>query len=287
MLQTNALNKGYTKKDVLKDVTLSLSEGTIYGLIGSNGSGKTTLLKCLSGIFRPDSGSVTMDDAEVYDNPEAKRKIAYVDDTPGFNQLYSVRKQGEYYGAFYEDFSMEAFEKLAGQFELKQKANANNISLGQKKKLALAQALARTPQVLLLDEPENGMDNESRRIFRNCLRDAADNGSTVLLSSHDLGNIEDMCDEVIFLKDGEVILQSTIDDMFAKISKWTVKSAKKDFADTVVLEESGDLLTLGCMGLQAESGEKLQQAGAELISMEKVTLADAYMIYKEVANREE
>lgn len=286
MLQTKGLHKGYTAREVLRDVTLTFSEGTIYGLIGSNGSGKTTLLRCLSGIYRPDNGTVTMGEADVYDDPEAKTKIAFVDDTPGFNQLYSVRRQSEYYGAFYPVFSTESFDRYAKEFELNSKSNANNMSLGQKKKLAISLALARNAEVLLLDEPENGMDNEARRVFRNALRDAADNGSTVILSSHDLSNIEDMCDEIIFLVEGKVIYSGTIDDLFAGISKWTIRTEKRDFKDAFLLEENDDLLTLVCKGNAKESADKLNAIGAEVISAEKLALSDAYFLYKEMAKHE-
>ena len=286
MLQITDLSKGYNSGNVIHDISINLSCGTIYGLIGSNGSGKTTMIRCLAGIYRPDTGTILMDENEVYDNVEAKSEIAYIDDIPEYNPLYSIHRQANYYGAFYENFSYELFEKLALEFNLDLKSNAHNLSLGQKKKLSLALALARNPKYILLDEPENGLDNEARIEFRKIIREAADNGACILLSSHDLSNIEDLCDEIIFMDAGKIIFYDTIDRLFENVSKWIVKSKKKKFSRAIVLEECEDLLTVVTWGKKEETKKRLESEGAEIISFEKTNLSDAYLIFKKEGDYE-
>ncbi|MGN0326681.1 MAG: ABC transporter ATP-binding protein [Lachnospiraceae bacterium] len=286
MIQTTNLSKGYNSGNVIHDISINLSCGTIYGLIGSNGSGKTTMIRCLAGIYRPDTGTVLMDENEVYDNAEAKSEIAYIDDMPEYNPLYSVQKQANYYGAFYENFSYELFEKLALEFNLDVKSNAHNLSLGQKKKLSLALALARNPKYILLDEPENGLDNESRIEFRKLIREAADNGACILLSSHDLSNIEDLCDEIIFMDAGKIIFYDTIDRLFEQVNKWLVKSKNRNLSHTIVLEECDDVLTVVTWGQREEVKKQLEAEGASIISPEKTSLSDAYLILKKEVNYE-
>lgn len=280
------LSKGYNSGNAIHNLSFELKGGTVYGLIGPNGSGKTTLLKCMAGIYRPDEGSLTLDEQPIYDNAEAKRRIAYIDDTPVFYTFYTVRQQALYYGSFYEDFSETTFEQLAESFCLNLFGNAEKLSLGQRKKLCLSLALSRTPDYLLLDEPENGLDNEARIVLRKALREAADRGVCIVLSSHDLNNIEGLCDELLFLQDGTMIYQDSIDALFASVHKWTVQSQARSFSKAIVADASGDVLQVITWGDRESCRDRLEQEGAKILSAEKTTLSDAYLLYKEVGIHE-
>jgi len=281
------LAKGYNHENIITDMSFTMKEGTIYGLIGPNGSGKSTLMKCLCGIYKPDGGSVKAAEENVYDNYNVKKDIAYVDDSPQFNYLYSVKRQMKYYKDFYEEFSVETFEKLMEMFDISLKANAASLSLGQKKKVALSLALARKPKYLLMDEPENGLDNESRIAFRNLLREAAEQGSSILIASHDLANIEDVCDELLFMSKGKMIFQDSVDALMEQVSKWYVRTSKKDFPKAYYIAAAEGFGEVIVWGDREQAKEMLLKEGAEVLQPQKVSLSDAYMIYKEVGVNEE
>ena len=286
MIKTESLYKAYNGENVIKDITAELSPGKIYGLIGANGSGKTTFLKCLAGIYRPDSGRAMLDDTDIFDNEEIKSRIAYVGDTPEFWKFYTVKRYADYYAAFYDSFSYERFNELSERFETDKKSYAGNMSLGQRKKLALSLALSRDASHLIFDEPENGMDNEARVIFRQLIRDTADKGSLILLSSHDLTNIEGMCDEIIFLDKGRVIYKNDIDSLLENVSRWTVRSGKLDPGIAVIVEDAGDISTVIMRGNKESTRKILEAAGTEIITNDKVKLIDAYMAYRKETSDE-
>ncbi len=285
-MEIKNLSKGYNTGNVIKNITISLAPGMIYGLIGPNGCGKSTLLRCLTGAFRTEKGQVKILDMDVFDNSDAKRKIAFVEDQPVFNYFFDIKQQMKYYHCYYEDFSVEKFDLLLDQFSLNKKAMTNSLSLGQKKKLALALALSRKPEYLILDEPENGLDNEARIVLREYLREVAEQGGCVLVASHDLNNIEGLCDEILFMKEGQVLHQLSVEEMFAGLSKWSVKTNKKSFSDAIILAREGEFVTVVARGNRVITRERLEQEGAEVLNPEKISLLDAYMMYKEGENYE-
>lgn len=279
MIKITNLSKGYSGGDVIQNISVEFDTGVIYGLIGPNGSGKSTLMKCLEGIYKPDQGEVLLGSQSVYDNPYSKTKLAYVDEDLKYNTFYTVKKQAKVYSYFFSDFSQSRFDELATAFQLNQKEYVSNLSLGQKKKLSICLALARKTKYLLLDEPENGLDTESRMLFRKCLRDAADEGTCVILSSHDLVNIEGICDEILFLRHGQIIYKDTVDALFEQVSKLVIKSAKTDLPQVFVLDEFEDMKTIVFKGTREKAQTVLEKADIEIVSFEKVNLADAYLAY--------
>ena len=274
MIKVNNLSKGYTKEKVLKNINLEFDGGKIYGLAGSNGSGKTTLLNCLAGIYKPDGGEVLLDGKALYDNPKAKEKIGLVLDIHNFIPLKSVTGYAKYYADFYDDFSFDKFNELCDKFGVSRKTQIDQLSLGQKKKLQIALVMA--TEFILMDEPENGLDNESREFLRNLLGEASDNGMCVVLSSHDLVNIENICDELILIDDGSVKFSGSVDDCLSGIQKWRVKGYKEGLKDFVVTEELGNLLTVLTKGDRNENESVMKEKGLEIIDIEKVSVADAY-----------
>ena len=244
MIQINNLSKTYNSGKVLTDISLKLENGKIYGLIGANGSGKSTLIKCISGIYSPDEGEVKMGDELIYNSPTCKEKIGLMIDIMHFLPMYSVKSYAQYYSSFYKDFSFDKFNDYLSKFGISPKAYAESLSLGNKKKLQIALVLSRNVDFLLMDEPENGLDNESREMFRNIVRECADQGMGILLSSHDLLNIENMCDDLIFVDDGVIKYYGGIDERLSSIQKWRVRAEREKLSDYVVTEELGNVFTI-------------------------------------------
>ena len=281
MIQINHLSKAYNSGNVVSDISINLESGKIYGLIGANGSGKSTLIKCISGIYKPDEGEVKFKDAQIYNSENCKEKIGLIFDVMHFLPMYSVNAYAKYYASFYNDFSFDKFYEYLEQFGVSKKAYAENLSLGNKKKLQIALVLSRNIEFLLMDEAENGLDNESREMFRNIIREKADNGMGVLLSSHDLFNIESMCDELIFLNDGVMKYHGGVDERLSSIQKWRVRTSLENLEGLVVTETLGNVFTVLTEGERGTNKEFIESKGIDIIDTEKVTVTDAYTLMRQ------
>ena len=281
MIQINNLSKTYNSGKVLTDISLKLEDGKIYGLIGANGSGKSTLIKCISGIYSPDEGEVKMGDELIYNSPTCKEKIGLMIDIMHFLPMYSVKSYAQYYSSFYKDFSFDKFNDYLNKFGISSRAYAESLSLGNKKKLQIALVLSRNVKYLLMDEPENGLDNESREMFRNIVRECADQGMGILLSSHDLLNIENMCDDLIFVDGGVIKYYGGIDERLSSIQKWRVRAQREKISDYVVTEELGNVFTILTEGEYAENKKELETKEIEVIDSDKVTVVDAYTLMRQ------
>ena len=276
MIRIKNLYKAYNKDDVLKSINLQFEGGRIYGLAGSNGSGKSTLIKCICGIYPPDKGEVLLDEKGIYNNVKAKEKIGLLFDEPHFLPLFSANAYVKYYSEFYDNFSMEKFREYCKAFDVSNKLKSSGMSLGQSQKIHLALVLSRKCEYLIFDEPENGLDNESREFFRNALREAADNGICVILSSHDLVNVENMCDEVVLIDDGEIRYSGLVDDCLSSIQKIRVRAENEMLKDYVITEELGMIKTVLAGGERKEIEEKMKEEGIGIIDFEKVRVSDVY-----------
>lgn len=281
MIRINHLSKAYNSGNVVSDISINLETGKIYGLIGANGSGKSTLIKCICGIYKPDKGDVKLDDAAIYNSENCKKKIGLIIDVMHFLPMYSVKAYAKYYASFYDDFSFDKFYEYLERFGVSSKAYAENLSLGNKKKLQIALVLSRNIDFLLMDEPENGLDNESREMFRNIIREKADNGMGVLLSSHDLYNIESMCDELIFLNEGVMKYHGGVDERLSSIQKWRVRTSLENLKGLVVTETLGNVFTVLTEGERSTNKEFIESKGIDIIDTEKVTVTDAYTLMRQ------
>ena len=280
MIKTNNLCKGYSKEYILNNISLELESGKIYGLAGSNGSGKTTLIKCLSGIYKPDSGEVLLDGKNVYNNNDSKNKIGLIFDNHNFLTFSTIKSYSKYYAKYYDDFSFEKFDEMCKKFNLPDKSQIDQLSFGQKKKLQIALVLSRDTNYLLMDEPENGLDNENREFLRELIRGLSDNGMCVVISTHDLVNIENMCDELILIDEGSLRFSGLIDDCLSNVQKWRVKADKEALKGFVIKEDLGKILTVLTRGDKTENEKILKEKGVEIIDIEKVSVADAYTIMR-------
>ena len=280
MIKTNNLCKGYSKEYILNNISLELESGKIYGLAGSNGSGKTTLIKCLSGIYKPDCGEVLLDGKNIYNNNDSKNKIGLIFDNHNFLTFSTIKSYSKYYAKYYDDFSFEKFDEMCKKFELPDKSQIDQLSFGQKKKLQIALVLSRDTDYLLMDEPENGLDNENREFLRELIRDLSDNGMCVVISTHDLVNIENMCDELILIDEGSLRFSGLIDECLSNVQKWRIKADKEALKGFVIKEDLGNILTVLTRGDKTENEKILKEKGVEIIDIEKVSVADAYTIMR-------
>ena len=221
MIQVNEVVKTFDGFRALDGVTMTVETGSIYGLVGPNGAGKSTILRHITGVYRPDSGSVLVDGQPVYENPAVKQKIAVIPDELYYFLSASTRDMMRFYRGLYPRFDDKRYEALREAFpEVDDRQPIRRLSKGMQKQSAFWLALCCQPELLVLDEPVDGLDPVMRRqVWSLLMGDVAQRGTTVLVSSHNLRELEDVCDHVGVMSHGKVLLERTLTDLQDNIVK--------------------------------------------------------------------
>ncbi|ACD53706.1 ABC transporter ATP-binding protein [Clostridium botulinum] len=237
MIQVNNLSFKIDDKEILNDINLNINEGKIFGIIGPNGVGKSTLLRCLSGIYKTSEGEVKYNDENVYDNPKVKENIGFVADENTFFYNFKVKEVLKYYEYAYKNFDINRFNELNEIFKLPLNKFVFQFSKGMKMRLSLALAFSIKAKYLILDEPTSGLDpivkNKLLKIF---IDEVANNNATIIISSHHLGELERICDEVAILDEGKVSYKNSIESMKNKIKKIQVAFDKPTYEEDLNLK---------------------------------------------------
>ena len=211
MIQVQNAVKRFDGFAALDGATLSVPAGSVYGLVGPNGAGKSTLIRCLTGIYRQDEGTLTVDEQPVWENRALKSRVAAIADDWYYFPQAAIRDMCKFYRGFYPNFSMERYEKLKEVFQIDEKRPLRRLSKGMQKQAAFWLALSAMPDYLILDEPVDGLDPVMRRqVWSLVLGDVSQRGTTVLVSSHNLRELEDVCDHVGILDHGRVLLERSL-----------------------------------------------------------------------------
>ena len=262
----------------LDGLTMTAEKGSIYGLVGPNGAGKSTILRHIMGIYRPDSGSILVDGDQVYENPAVKAKIAAIPDELYYFNSASTRDMMRFYRGIYPKFDAKRYDSLREAFpEVDERQPIRRLSKGMQKQSAFRLALCCNPEVLVLDEPVDGLDPVMRRqVWSLLMGDVAERGTTVLVSSHNLRELEDVCDHVGILSHGKVLLERSLTDLQDNVVKLQIAFADGALPelpkDLNVLHTSqiGRVYTLIVRGSPAEI--KTRMAGFAPILMEALPL---------------
>jgi len=219
MIQINNLNFAYPRQSALfSNLSVGLEGGSITGLLGKNGAGKTSLLKLLSGLLYPQSGNIN-----VLDHNPAKRQVSFLSDVFFVPEEFSfppvsINEYLQAYAPFYPQFDTELMSKTLSEFDLRTDNNLSRLSHGQKKKFLIAFALATRCRLLVLDEPTNGLDIPSKLLFRKILAGSLNEDQLVIISTHQVKDVENLIDKILILDNGKVIFQKTILDISQKVS---------------------------------------------------------------------
>ena len=214
MLEVRNLTKTFGSFTALKDLNMTIPRGAVYGLVGPNGAGKTTLIRHITGVYRPDCGEIALDGDAVWENPGVKGKIGFIPDDLFFFHSATIEDMRRYYKGLYPKFDDALFEKLGEAFDLPRKSPIRKFSKGMKKQAAFWLTVACRPELLVLDEPVDGLDPVMRRQTMGLiLSDVAEYGTTVLVSSHNLRELEDICDHVGIMDKGRMLLERSLEDM--------------------------------------------------------------------------
>ncbi|MCI8423339.1 MAG: ABC transporter ATP-binding protein [Lawsonibacter sp.] len=221
MIQVNNVVKTFDGFRALDGLSMQVEKGSIYGLVGPNGAGKSTILRHIMGVYRPDAGSILINGLPVYENPPAKAKIAAIPDDLYYFNSASTRDMMKFYRGMYPQFDTKRYEALREAFPaVNDRHPIRRLSKGMQKQSAFWLALCCNPEVLVLDEPVDGLDPVMRRqVWTLLMGDVAQRGTTVLVSSHNLRELEDVCDHVGILSHGKVLLERSLTDLQDNVVK--------------------------------------------------------------------
>ena len=214
MLEANNVVKTFDGFRALDGANMTVPRGAVYGLVGPNGAGKSTIIRHFTGVYRPDSGQVTLDGQPVYENPAAKSRMAAIPDDWYYFPQASIAEMAKLYAGAYPSFSWERYEKMKQVFPLNDRQMLRRMSKGMQKQAAFWLTMCCMPEYLILDEPVDGLDPVMRRqVWSLLLGDVAERGTTVLVSSHNLRELEDVCDHVGIMNQGKVLLERSLSEL--------------------------------------------------------------------------
>ncbi len=220
MLEMKQVTKTFRTFRALDELNLHVPRGTVYGLVGPNGAGKSTAIRLLTGVYRPDSGSVTVGGRPVYEGTGVKAAIGYIPDDVFYFHGATLEEMKKFYCGMYPAFDLDLYKRLGEVFRLPDKTPIRRYSKGMQKQAAFYLTLCTHPEVLILDEPVDGLDPVMRRqVMSLILSDVVDHGTTVLISSHNLRELEDVCDHVGIMNQGRMLLEKSLADMQGRTHK--------------------------------------------------------------------
>lgn len=282
MIEVRNVMKEFDGFRALDDMSMTVPTGAVYGLVGPNGAGKSTIIRHLTGIYRQDEGEITIDGAPVFENPEVKSRIAYIPDDIFYYANASIREMMDFYRSIYPHFDAERFKKLADVFGLDPKRQMRRLSKGMQKQAAFWIAVSLRPEILILDEPVDGLDPVMRRrIWSIIMADVAENGTTVLVSSHNLRELEDVCDSVGIMNKGKIMIERSLNELQENIVKIQLAlpdgESLPEGLDILHKSNTGRLQSLIMHGTQEDLTEKLQSAHPLFIDAVPLTLEEIFI----------
>ena len=253
MLELKNVTKTFGTFKALDGLTLTVPKGAVYGLVGPNGAGKSTAIRHITGVYRPNSGEVTLNGEAVYENTKVKETIGYIPDEIFFFPTATLEDMRKFYAGLYPKFDQDLFERLYEIFQLPRKSPIRRFSKGMQKQAAFHLSICCRPDVLILDEPVDGLDPVMRRqVMSLILSDVAEHGTTVLISSHNLRELEDVCDHVGIMDHGRMLLERSLADMQGSTVKLQLVGEVPEGLEILHESSSGRLRTCIIRGTAQE-----------------------------------
>lgn len=291
MIKASGLVKKYGEFTALRSLDAEIPSGSVYGLIGPNGSGKSTLLRLIAGIYQPDCGAIQVDGLPVYEHPAVKGRIFFVSDELFFFPSYSMDDTASFYAGIYCGWDWERYRRLCSLFPVDAKKKLNTFSKGMQRQVALIMALSACPDYLLLDEAFDGLDSIVRNALRKLLADdVASREMTVLISSHNLRELEDVCDHIGFLYQGRILFERELDQIkldFCKVQAVFQPMIPREriagLLELLQFEQRGSLVSLVVRGGSKETIETLQRLGPLFVEALPLTLEEVFIQEMEAA----
>ena len=278
MLQIANVTKTFGTVKALDDLSMSAPQGCVYGLVGPNGAGKSTAIRLLTGIYRPDSGTVTLEGMPVYENPVSKERIGYIPDDIFYFPSASMDEMRSFYRGIYPKFDNALYERLFEVFKLPRKGSIRRFSKGMQKQAAFHLSLCTRPEVLILAEPVDGLDPVMRRQGMSLiLSDVAENGTTVLISSHNLRELEDVGDHVGIMNQGRMLLEKSLADMQGSTVKLQMVGDVPEGLQMLHESQTGRLKTLVVRGSAEEVSQKVSTTNPVYFDVLPLSLEEIFI----------
>lgn len=293
MIQITGLTKSFGNTKVLDNLNCTIKTGTIYGLIGANGAGKSTLMRIITGIYKKDGGSIVVDGEELKDDENIKEKIVYVPDDLFFFKNYTIKDTLQFYKKMYKKFDVEYARKIFKTLKLDELKRIETFSKGMKRQTALVCALATNADYMFFDETFDGIDPVVRNFIKKIIAEKMEqNGSTIIISSHNLRELEDICDNLGLLYKGGILFESDLDTLKTNMIKIQISLKddfdKENFKDFKVLsfKKVGSIATIILEGEKEQYEEKLKKMNPIILDFLPLTLEEIFIYQMEVLGYE-
>lgn len=284
MIEIKGVSKRYDKEAVLQNLNCTIKENCIYGLVGANGSGKSTLLRLINGILIPDKGSIKIGKEKTFDNEKIKQNMVFIPDDLYFYPSYTLLDMAKFYQAMYKKFDMEYLKKLANHLHLATNQKLSGFSKGMKRQCALILALATRSKYMFFDETFDGIDPVIRNFFKKAMaKQMEEDKTTIIMTSHNLRELEDICDNLGLLYNGGILFESDIDSIKTNMFKVQISLKenfdKKDFKDLEVLsfKKVGSIATLIIKDEKQESRDILEKMNPIILDYLPLTLEEVFI----------
>lgn len=297
MIEIRNVSKNFDRIEAVKDITAKMEEGNVFGLVGTNGAGKSTLLRMIAGIIKPDEGSIIIDGNEVFENENAKSNIFYISDEQYYLPQSTPEAMAKFYAGIYPRFDFNRFEELLKSFKLEKTRKISTFSKGMKKQLSVILGVCACTKYLLCDETFDGLDPVMRQAVKRLFAaDMADRNLTPVIASHNLRELEDICDHVGLLHQGGILFSRDMDDMKLNIHKvqcvFKSEEDKENFTDGLEIlteEKRGALHTYTVRGEEDTLKDRIDNTGmifAEILplSLEEIFISETEVVGYDISS---
>ncbi|MBQ3179925.1 MAG: ABC transporter ATP-binding protein [Firmicutes bacterium] len=289
MIISKDISKSFGGVQALKSISLTINKASVFGLVGTNGAGKSTFLRLLAGIYKPDSGEITIDGQPVWENIELKKRVYYISDEQYFFANATPLEVARYYNGIYPNYDMERFHKLMQGFELPVGRKINTFSKGMKKQVSVICGLAANTDYIFCDETFDGLDPVMRHTVKSLFAaEVAERELTPIIASHNLRELEDICDHVGLLHRGGVLMEKDLDDM--KLGAGKVQCVLPEGVeveslglDIAVQDRRGSLVTIIARGVPDEIAARVAAVHPVFMEVLPLTLEEYFIMETEVA----
>ncbi len=286
MIEVQGVTKKFGSFTAISDISFTVGDGSLYGLIGYNGAGKTTLLKTITGVYKADGGRVLLDSEDAFDNEKMKQHMFYVPDDIYFQPYANMEKMAKFYNGYYPDFSFETFHKLAEVFGLDTKARLNGFSKGMQRQAEIVLGFATQPDFMLFDETFDGLDPAKRALIKNMINEyMQEKNASIIVSSHDLHELEGLCDHFGLINGKKIVLDSSISELSENRAKFrlvftdevTEDMLKRQGIDVKSFKKDGKMVIITTKGDEKETAQKLNALSPVMVETLPLSLEEVFL----------
>lgn len=286
MIEVQGVTKKFGSFTAINEISFTVGDGSLYGLIGYNGAGKTTLLKTITGVYKADGGKVLLDGEDAFDNERMKQHMFYVPDDIYFQPYSSMESMAKFYNGYYPDFSFETFRKLAEVFGLDTKARLNGFSKGMQRQAEVVLGFATQPSFMLFDETFDGLDPAKRALIKNLINEyMQEKHASIIVSSHDLHELEGLCDHFGLINGKKLALDSSISELSENRAKFrlvfnddvTEEQIRSAGIDLKSFKKDGKIIVITMKGDAKEATERLNALSPALIEEMPLSLEEVFL----------